>query len=331
MFQTIKIASYLTHLKLRHNLKHLLSSRLEWIWQMQCNKCRREAILFQEYSGQHLCRHHSEAAVEAKAKYEIRRHRWMVPGDNIAVALSGGKNSSALLYFLKKLTSDRRDIHLSAITIDEGIDGYSDPGCAMRIARALDIECIPVSFLEGFGSTADGIALKKGSGFSRRYCSVLRNFLLNRIATEYGVTKLALGKTLDDGAVSVLENILKGTPERLVGFKQTGRRKIPHIHPFISIPQKEVELYADHHLDGCNLSGYPYKNDPFHGDVKTMLNDFALRHPATKFALTNLGKNLAVTCSSIDGLIPFCEQCGEPGDSICPGCRIMNEVTAYGF
>ena len=297
---------------------------------MQCNKCRRESILFQEYSGQHLCKHHVEADVEAKAKYEIRRNRWMVPGDHIAVALSGGKNSSALLYFLKKLTADRRDIRLSAITIDEGIAGYSDPSCAFQIARGLDIECITVSFREAFGITADSIASKKGSGFSSDYCSVLRHFLLNRIASENGVIKIALGETLDNGAVSVLKNILQGTPERLVGFKESGWRKIPCVRPFISIPQKEVELYADLHLHGFNLSRSPYKNDPFHGDVKTMLNDFTLRHPATKFALANLKKNLAGTCSSIAGLIPFCERCGEPGDTLCQGCRIINEVTADG-
>ena len=297
---------------------------------MQCNKCRREAILFQEYSGQHLCKHHVEDDVEAKAKYEIRRNRWMVPGDHIAVALSGGKNSSGLLYFLKKLTSDRRDIHLSAITIEEGIAGYSDPMCAVQIARALDIECFALSFQEAFGITADGIASKKGTGFSATYCSVLRNFLLNRIATEYGVTKLALGKTLDDGAVSVLKNILKGTPERIVGFEIPGLKKIPLIRPFISTPQKEVGLYADLHLHGFNLSHNPYKNDPFCGDVETMLNDFTLRHPGTKFALANLKKNLGRTCSSIAGLIPFCEKCGEPGETLCQGCRIINEVTADG-
>ena len=168
------------------------------------------------------------------------------PGDHIAVALSGGKNSSALLYFLKKLTADRRDIRLSAITIDEGIAGYSDPVGALQIARALDIECFTVSFQETFGITADGIASKKGTGFSPAYCNVLRHFLLNRIALENGVKKIALGETLDDGAVSVLKNILQGTPERLVGFKMTGLKKIPLIRPFISIPQKEVELYADH-------------------------------------------------------------------------------------
>jgi uncharacterized protein (TIGR00269 family) len=330
MFQTIKIASYLTHHFVQHNLKHLLSSRLDWIWQMQCDKCRREVILFQEYSGQHLCKYHVEADVEAKAKYEIRRNRWMVPGDQIAVALSGGKNSSALLYFLKKLTADRRDIRLCAITIDEGIAGYSDPSSALQIARALDIECFTVSFQEAFGITADGIASKKGKGFSPAYCSVLRNFLLNRIASENGVQKIAFGETLDDGAVSVLKNILQGTPERFFGFEKTGWRKIPRIRPFISIPQKEVELYADLHLHGFNLSRSPYKNDRFHGDVETMLNDFTLRHPATKFALASLKKNLAGTCSSIVGLIPSCENCGEPGDTLCQGCRIINEVTADG-
>jgi uncharacterized protein (TIGR00269 family) len=297
---------------------------------MQCNKCRREAILFQEYSGQHFCKLHVDADVEAKAKYEIRRNRWMVPGDHIAVALSGGKNSSALLYFLKKLTAGRRDIRLLAITIDEGIAGYSDPVGALKIARAMDIECFTVSFQETFGMTMDSIASKKGTGFSPAYCNVLRHFLLNRIALENGVKKIALGETLDDGAVSVLKNILQGTPERLVGFDKTGWRKIPRIRPFISIPQKEVELYADIHLQGLSLSASPYKNDPFHEDVEIMLNDFTLRHPATKFALANLKKNLAGTCSSIAGMIPLCENCGEPGDSLCQSCRIINEVTADG-
>jgi uncharacterized protein (TIGR00269 family) len=254
----------------------------------------------------------------------------MVTGDHIAIALTGGKNSSALLYFLKKLTADRRDISLSAITIDEGIAGYSDPSCAMQIARALDVECITVSFREAFGITTDGIASRKGTGFSPLYCTVLRNFLLNRIASENGVKKIALGETLDKEVVSVLKNILRGTPERLVGFERSVRGKIPHIRPFISVPQKEVEMYADLYLHGCNLSHNPYKNDPYCGEVEAMLNDFSIRHPATKFALANLKKNLAGTCSSIADLIPFCEKCGEPGDTLCSRCRIINEVTADG-
>lgn len=297
---------------------------------MQCDKCGRIAVFFQEYSGQHLCKYHFNADVEAKAKYEIRRNHWMAPGDHIAVAHTGEKNSSALLYFLKKLTSDRRDIRISAITIDEGIDGFRDPECAKRIAEQLDTECIRGSFQEGIGISLDEIVQKKGNTISCTYCRVIRNFLLTGIAAEHGVTKLAFGDTLDDGAESVLKNLLQGTPERLEGFKRTGRRTIPRIRPFISVPQKEVALYADLHLNGCNQSCCPYKNDPFGKDVQTMLNDYTSRHPATKYALTSLGKNLTGRCGSLADLIPACEHCGELSEGECPGCRILGEVTTRG-
>ena len=297
---------------------------------MQCNKCRRNAVLFQEYSGQHLCKQHFEADVEAKAKHEIRRHQWMIPGDHIAVALSGDQSSSAVLYFLKKLTSNRRDIRISAISIDEGIAGYRDRAYAMRIAELLETECIKGSFQESFGITVDEIARTKSTNLSCTYCRVLRNFLLNRIAREQGVTKLAVGYTLDERAVSVLKNVLQGSPESLVNAERAAREKIPRIRPFISVPYKEVALYADYHVKGCDQSRCPYHNTPFEEDVQAMLNEFTIRHPATKYALLSLEKNLAGACVSLADSVPSCQQCGEPTDGICQGCRIINEVTAHG-
>ena len=297
---------------------------------MQCNKCRRNAVLFQEYSGQHLCKQHFEADVEAKAKHEIRRHQWMIPGDHIAVALSGDQSSSAVLYFLKKLTSNRRDIRISAISIDEGIAGYRDRAYAMRIAELLETECIKGSFQESFGITVDEIARTKSTNLSCTYCRVLRNFLLNRIAREQGVTKLAVGYTLDERAVSVLKNVLQGSPESLVNAERAAREKIPRIRPFISVPYKEVALYADYHVKGCDQSRCPYNNKPFEEDVQAMLKEFTIRHPATKYALQSLEKNLAGACVTMADSVPSCEQCGEPTNGICHVCRIINEVTVHG-
>ena len=297
---------------------------------MQCDKCGRNVVLFQEYSGQHLCRHHFEADVEAKAKHEIRRHRGITPGDHIGIALSGDKISSALLYFMKKLTSDRRDIRISAISIDEGIAGYRDLGYAKRIADLLDTVCIIGSFQEYFGITIDEITQIKDTTLSCSYCRVLRNFLLNRIAREHGITKLAFGYTLDEGAVSVLKNVLKGLPELAVNSEGIARGKIPRIRPFHSVPQKEVELYADLHIQGCDQSCCPYTNNPFEGDVHAMLNEFTVRHPATKYALLSLEKNLAGACFSLTDSVHSCQQCGEPSDGICQDCRIIHEVTAHG-
>ncbi len=259
---------------------------------MQCSKCGRKAVVFQEYSGQHLCHQHFDADVEAKAKHEIRRNHWLNSGDHIAVALSGDACSSALLYFLKKLTSNRRDIRISAISIDEGIAGYRFLRDSTGIAEQLHIECITGSFQENFGKSIDEIAEKKGITRSCNYCRVLRNFLLYRIALEEGATKIAVGSTLDDTAAQVLNHMLRGSPDSIVCTERTGSEKVPLIQPFIAVPKKEISLYADLHIKEYNRSCCPYTNNHCEEDVNAMLNEFTNHHPATKYALLSLKKNL---------------------------------------
>ena len=69
---------------------------------------------------------------------------------------------------------------------------------------------------------------------------------------------------------------------------------------------------------GSDRSRCPYNNKPFEKDVQAMLNEFTIRHPATKYALMNLGKKLAGACVSMADSISSCEQCGEPTDGHMP-------------
>jgi uncharacterized protein (TIGR00269 family) len=297
---------------------------------MQCNKCRREAVIFQEYSGLHLCKQHFEDDFERKAKHEIRRHRWLVSGDHIAVALSGDANSCALLFFLKKLTSSRNDIQISAFSIDEGIRGYHDAGIAERTAGLSGMECIRVSFPERLGITVDEIVHRKGITQACTYCRVIRNYLLHRTAVEHGVTKIASGDDLDDMAASVMKTILQGNCAIPFNTDQTGTGKVLTIFPFIAIPKKEVALYAAFHAREYDISGCPYMNKTFEKDVREMLDEFTIRHPATKYAIMNLKKNINASCAMKTDLVHTCERCGEPSDGICISCRIIDEVTTDG-
>ena len=297
---------------------------------MQCSKCARTAIVFQAYSGQHLCLQHFTADVEAKAKHEIRRNHWLRSGDHIAVGLSGDACSSALLYFLKKLTLNRRDIRISAISIDAGIAGYHSLKDSVRIAELLQTECITRSFLENFGKSLDKIAETNGNTGSCTYCRVMRNFLLNRIARENGVTKIAFGTTLDNAAGSVLKHFLLGLPEMNAGSDIRQGGKIPLIQPFIAVPKQEIVLYADLFVKEYNRSYCPYTNNHFNEDVNAMLDEFTIHHPATKYALLGLKKNLARACVSLSDFCSFCERCGEPVSGVCQNCRIIDEVTAHG-
>ena len=291
-----------------------------------CSKCRRQAILFQRYSGLHLCKTHFITDFEAKAKRAIRKHHWVCSGDRIGVAVSGGKDSSALLYFLSKLLKKRKDISLFAITIDEGIRGYRDCRVASQIAERLGIEHVTVSFEEESGITLDEIVEVRGDRLSCSFCGVLRRQLVNRVAKRNRATKLALGFNLDDEAQSVLMNVLRGDADRLLRQMGPAEGLVTRIKPFLYIPEREVALYATLHVEGFDIGRCPYSYNALRADVRNLLNDYSWRHPATKYSLVNLGERLAAAGTAVGTAITLCKTCGEPFIGECRPCRMLSEV-----
>ncbi len=281
---------------------------------MLCSKCRHPAIIYQRYSGLHLCKAHFIADFESKAKRAIRNHRWIKPKDRIAVALSGGEESSALLYFMKKILGTRRDVSLFAISIDEGIKGYRDRRITANIAESIGVELITDSFDEVLGKTIDEVVREKGDRFSCIFCKGLRGLVLNQIANDHDITKLALGLNLDDEAKNLLVHIFRGDAERLLKPADSLFRVVPMIRPFLYIPAREVALYAYFNMGGFEIRRYPYSHNTLETDVHSLLNKYNWRHPSTKNALVNLGEHLVSY-----GVMPLpdagiCPDCGEPCD-----------------
>ncbi|WP_367652394.1 TIGR00269 family protein [Methanoculleus frigidifontis] len=297
--------------------------------EMKCSKCHREAILYQRYSGLHLCKEHFIRDFETKAKRAIRQHRWIESGDTVAVGLSGGKDSSAVLFFLHRLLCERRDVRLMAITIDEGICGYRNTRHAAGIAETIGVEWVTTSFADEYGITLDEIVRRKGHRLSCSYCGVLRRALMNRFARDRGVTKLAFGFNLDDEAQSVLMNVLRGDAERLCRPMRPVAGMVPRIKPLMYIPEREVALYAFLHVEGFDLAGCPYAHSALRGDVRSLLDEYSWHHPATKNALVNLGEELRGGAAAPAGTMRICERCGEPAGEVCRCCRILDEVRGY--
>ncbi|MDF1534721.1 MAG: ATP-binding protein, partial [Methanosarcinaceae archaeon] len=149
---------------------------------MKCNKCNKEAIIFQKYSGMHLCKKHFIEDVERKIKFTIRKHFNIQKNDIIAIALSGGKDSAVLLYMLHKLFDKRPDIELIAITIDEGIEGYREHTLkiAKELTAKLGVKHIIRSFKDEFDTPLDDIIAQEREKGACSYCGVLRKTLLNK-------------------------------------------------------------------------------------------------------------------------------------------------------
>lgn len=297
---------------------------------MKCTKCNRTAVTYQSYSGSYLCDIHLIRDVERKVKHTIRKHRMIERGDTIAVALSGGKDSSVLLYLLNSLFGHRPDISLIAISIDEGIAGYRQQTLqhARDMTTKLGITHIITGFKEEYGMTLDEIVAKGGEKGPCSCCGALRKRLLNKTARDAGASRLAVGHNLDDEAQTVMMNILRADIERMV--RMVPARVQPGLvlrsKPLRDIPEKEVALYALLQDINVNFNECPYAYSAIRGDVKDLLNDFEVKHPGTKYAVL---RSLDKLCEPLRHVFPqstlgTCIICGEPTQKdLCQTCRLL--------
>ncbi|HXX55685.1 MAG TPA: tRNA 2-thiocytidine biosynthesis TtcA family protein, partial [Methanoregula sp.] len=182
-----------------------------------CTICGGEPVIRDRQTGRELCADHLREDLEARVLATIRSHRMVRDGDRIAVALSGGKDSTALLLLLHAVLPAWNGVSLVAVTVDEGIAGYREEtmGAAGRLVAELGVEHRSVSFRDLFGGTLDTF-LRGREERACSICGILRKKARAVAAREAGASRLATGHNLDDEAQSVLMNALRGDLPRLV-------------------------------------------------------------------------------------------------------------------
>ncbi len=294
---------------------------------MKCQRCSKTAVIYQKYSNAHLCKSHFIEDVDRKIKRDIRKFRMVQKGDKIAVALSGGKDSTALLYILHKIFKNRSDIEFQAITIDEGISGYREHTIshARKLTTELGIDLVIKSFEKDFGKTLDKLTCEKETA-ACSLCGVLRKNLLNKAARELKADKLAIGHNLDDEAQTILMNYLRGDMERLKrmlpGVVQPGL--VMRIKPLRSIPEKEVALYAYLNNLPVSTDECPYAEEALRNEIREMLNNYEVKHPGTKYSLLGGFEEISKQLKPPESNITMCRMCGEPSSqTFCKTCLML--------
>jgi len=304
-----------------------------------CSRCGKKAVFNRRYEGIRLCRKHFLESVEDKVRRTIRKGKMIERGDKIAFALSGGKDSTAALYMLRKIFRDRKDLSFFAISIDEGIAGYRDESLkiAKKLCKKLGVKHHVFSFGEEFGKPlSEKVAEinknkgKQWEGTACTYCGLARRWLLNRKARELGATKIVFGMNLDDEVQGIMMDYIRGDLARLsrMGGEPIVRNRlfVPRVKPFREIPEKEIGLYA--FLSGLEIqeNECPYIEGP-RFRVRDFLNELEAESPGTKFSVLNtFGKLLP----SVRGLVKAngvelvrCEKCGEPSSQrTCKTCEL---------
>lgn len=222
-----------------------------------------------------------EARIAKKTTKAIADFNLIEDGDRVMVALSGGKDSWALLQILDVLRQ-RAPIRFSlvAVNVDSGYEGFRHDIIA-RTCRERGWECRIEH--TAIGDVMDDILEAGATPCS--LCARLRRGVLYRIATEVGATKIALGHHLDDFIETLLLNLffagtLKAMPARLVS--DDGAHVV--VRPLVYVGEDEARLYTKEvglPIIGCCC--------PACGDlslqrqrVKRLIMDLEVEHPGVK-------------------------------------------------
>ncbi|RBQ22318.1 tRNA 2-thiocytidine biosynthesis protein TtcA [Candidatus Methanobinarius endosymbioticus] len=252
--------------------------------------------------------------------------------DNIAIALSGGKDSVLTLHALSDFQhSQSFDFKLTAISVDEGIDGYRQHGIDSAIfnAEELGIKLIQKSFKEDVDFTLDDCYHHFKSACIP--CGVFRRSILNKTAYDIGADKIATGHNLDDEIQSFLMSFSRGGTLKFSKFgpilDSIHPKLIPRIKPLWDTPEKDVGTWAIINNINIHLAECPYSNLSLRAKTKEFLNKTESKYRGTKLNMMESFKKMILEIKRENSYINKCKKCGEPcSGQICKACEISDII-----
>lgn len=206
-------------------------------------------------------------------------------GDRIAVGISAGKDSLALLLALRHLQYFYPNkFELEAVTISLGFDNF-------------DLTEV-IAFCEKLGVhyTVEETEIAKIIFDERKesnpcsLCAKMRKGALNDVAKSLGCNKIALGHNQDDINETLLMSLFyEGRIHTMSPVTYLDRMDLTMIRPLIYVPEKEIKYFA-------KKEALPVVKSPCPADGNT-------KRETTKNLIYNLEKDIPRLSSRLFGAI----------------------------
>lgn len=183
---------------------------------------------------------------EKKILYSIKVHKMLNSRENIVLAVSGGADSMALLYFFIKNMKDSIGsiivAHVNHCLRGAESDFDEDFVKNYCIKNSLIFKCLKVDIRK--------LAKESGRGIEECARNIRYDFF-KKLSMEYNA-KIATAHTLSDNSETVLLNLVRGTG--LCGLCGIPPKRDNIIRPLLFVKRNEIEKY-------CEFCGIKYMTD----------------------------------------------------------------------
>ena len=270
--------------------------------------------------------------IEKKVQETIKKYKLLNKKDKVVVALSGGKDSTSILYILHGL-----GYNVEALMIDLHLGNWSVKNRKNMegFCKGLGIKFHVVDLKKEFGHGIcfiKGIVKQKKNLTGCSVCGVVKKWVLNKWAKKLKADKIVTGHNLDDECQNVLMNFLKGnvflgvgsTP--MTGFGG-GMEKgfAQRVKPLFFVPEEEIRTYSKKKKFPVLYERCPCAFGTYRVETRAWLDKITDKEKLKIVRnFLKVGKRLN---SKIKKELIECKICKEPCSSkerVCGACDIFN-------
>ncbi|MFX1285523.1 MAG: hypothetical protein ACFFB5_17930 [Promethearchaeota archaeon] len=286
-------------------------------------------------SSQHFCPRCFSLKFEKKVLNRIPKH---IRGHSIAVALSGGKDSTTLLHIFHKYRHKLRIGMLFAIILEEEIPEIQSS--RKKIINLLKDDYPNIGFIQKSYSQLFGFSLpylvqqsdKQGLRFTPcSICGVLRRHGILRMSLDIGVDIIVMGNSLEDEAETVFINLMRGNPLRnfrdQIEYSPADRKSLPfRIKPLAKVTEKSILNYS-------NINRLPFLSTQcafaarsLRSVITPFLSAMQKKDPNILYNIVSSIKKVT-TINTQYKIVSKCNNCASYSPTpVCSACRIVHQI-----
>lgn len=293
-----------------------------------CRKCRSaNAEVYIPYARLSLCPKCFLDFYVRRVKRTIEDFSMFTEDLTVGVAISGGKDSAALLHALHHAYPNLR---LVALHVNLGIPKYSAhcQGKVEELAKMLDVE---LHVFNLYKELKIRISDFEKTIFKKKICSAcgtIKRHIFEELARKTKVDVLATGHNLDDVAGIMFNNFLYGHWDQLIRLKPVLPPLMEgfavKVKPLIRISENENLLYCLYADVSFREIGCPYSKGTSAKKRTKDFNNLSKNNPYFRHQVLNRFLELIPMLENIlpKTVLVKCQVCGFPSSgSICAFCK----------